>query len=109
MKCSLKFSIFLLLILSCNFSGSEKSDTPNKKQSGKDIYHVQCVGCHGVSGNLSIAGAGDLSKSTLSLQEIENQVKNGKGSMYPFSSILTSEEIKAVSEYALSLRNNKIS
>jgi mono/diheme cytochrome c family protein len=53
---------------------------------------------------MGFGGAKDLTASTLSIDQIVNQVTNGKGAMAPYKNLLTPEEIVAVSEYAVSMR-----
>jgi mono/diheme cytochrome c family protein len=53
---------------------------------------------------LGLMGAPDLSASAMELTAKIEMIKNGKGAMTPFSRILTEEQIKAVAEYAESLK-----
>jgi cytochrome c6 len=71
---------------------------------GKKTFETYCILCHGADGKLGLNGSKDLSISTLSIEEKINQVTNGKNTMTPFKDILTADEIKAVAEYTLSLK-----
>lgn len=96
------FSIFLLLIISCQIE--KKESTPPHFKTGKEVFGERCTSCHGADGKLGFGGAKDLTISAKSLPEIINQVTNGKGAMAPYKNILSVEEIDSVSAYALSLR-----
>lgn len=68
------------------------------------LYGKKCSLCHGNDGKLQLAGATDLSTSTLSLEEAMNIISNGKGNMTPFKDMLSETEIQALAEYILTLR-----
>jgi cytochrome c553 len=72
--------------------------------NAKAIYTSQCARCHGEDGKAGVGGAKDLSVSTLSLQEKENIIINGKGIMPPFGNLLTESEVKAVAAYIESFK-----
>lgn len=91
---------FLLSTLACKLE--KKEDNP-AKPDGKALYLDRCTSCHGMDGRMGFGGAKDITKTLKSLDEIIQQVTNGKGAMAPYKNILTPEEIFAVSEYALSL------
>jgi|LakMenE18May11ns_1017448.scaffolds.fasta_scaffold9954464_6 mono/diheme cytochrome c family protein len=105
--------VFIIyLFLSFGFFSCASSEVKNEattastiKVDGKMIYSERCVACHGKDGKLGFAGAKDLTKSVYKLNEIIHQVTNGKGAMTPFKNILSAEEILAVSEYTLMLKN----
>lgn len=70
----------------------------------KKKFKMFCTTCHGITGDLNVNGAKDLTLSTISLEESVAQVYHGKGLMTPFKSILKDEEIVAVSKYIVTLR-----
>jgi uncharacterized membrane protein SirB2 len=78
------------------------SVTATKEDFGKAIYDAKCVNCHGADGTAGISGAKDLSQSTLSEDEIEHIVHNGKGMMPPTE--LADEQLHAVAEYVKTLK-----
>lgn len=104
MKNWLGAAILLLFILSCQNDIPKNVAENAASLDGKTLYKERCVSCHGVDGKLGFAGAKDLTQSSKSVQEIVNQVMNGKGAMTAYKNILTSEEIEAVSLYAASLQ-----
>lgn len=94
-------SMFSLLIFSCKL---EKKEEVSTKPDGKTIYMDRCTSCHGMDGKLGFGGAKDITSSRKTIEEIVNQVTNGKGAMAPYKNILSTEEIRAVSEYAFSMQ-----
>jgi len=103
----------ILLIIACADANDKKSTKPAKKDKkaaaakavdGKKIFKINCVLCHGADGKLGINGSKDLTKSTISLDEAITQITKGKGLMAAYEPILSKEEIKAVAEYTVSLR-----
>ena len=70
--------------------------------SGSQVYALNCVVCHGSSGE---GGTGlSLIESTLSLSEITSVVANGRSGMPAWNDALSAEEIDAVSSYAKGLQ-----
>lgn len=104
------FSFFgMFLLLAYCTSPSENKTAPSASSAAPDgqaVYRQYCVTCHGVDGTLGLSGAGDLTISTLSLEERIVQVTKGKNLMTPFEGILTPAEIKAVATYTLKLNKN---
>lgn len=95
--CSINF-------LSCANEGTvTNSESSNYIPDGNSIFKKNCVICHGVDGKLQLNGAKDLSKSMLSEDARIEQITNGKKLMTPFKGILSDKEIKAVSEYTITL------
>jgi len=101
----------MVMIWAC--SGGESNNSKSKKEKkvakadapdGKKIFKINCVLCHGSDGKLGVNGSKDLTKSEISLNEAITQITNGKGLMAAYEPILTKEEIKAVAEYTISLR-----
>jgi mono/diheme cytochrome c family protein len=89
------------VVFSCNNgSGPKQENAPN----GKDIYTTRCAGCHGLDGQLQLAGAKALPASTLKKEEVVAQIQMGKGSMPPFDGRLSPQEIKAVADYVIQMR-----
>jgi cytochrome c6 len=90
-----------LVYFSCKL---EKKEDNSIKLDGKAIYMDRCTSCHGSNGQLGFGGAKDITISVKTIEEIVNQVANGKGAMAPYKNILSVEEIRAVSEYAFSMQ-----
>jgi mono/diheme cytochrome c family protein len=85
-----------LLILVGLFSCSEsterlKDEVVRKHLSGVKFYDQRCTVCHGPDGKLGVSDAKDLSISTLTEKQIEDIIKNGKGSMPPFEHAIESD------------------
>ncbi len=70
----------------------------------KKKFKMFCTTCHGITGDLNVNGAKDLTQSKISLEESVAQIYHGKGLMTPFKGILNDEEIVAVSKYIVKLR-----
>lgn len=71
----------------------------------KRLYTMKCGLCHGADGKLMVAGAPDLSKSRLSLDDRIALITYGKGAMPPQRGLLSSSEIKAIAKYIEDFRN----
>ena len=71
---------------------------------GKRKFKILCTACHGMTGDLNVNGAKDLTVSTISMPERVAQVYHGKGLMTPFKGLMTDAEIVAVSKYIEELR-----
>src|SRR5688572_11230298 len=91
-----------------NTPGNEttpKENTQDKKvYSGGELYTQRCTACHGSDGNLGIGGAKKISESTLTQEEREELIANGKKTMPAFKEQLSDEEIKALAEYTFTLK-----
>lgn len=107
--------MFLLAVVVWACGGGEENpdaaateDTPAaaavEKPDGKKIYKQYCVTCHGLYGDMGASGAFNLQESSLPVAERVQVITNGRGAMTPFGSILKPEEIEAVAEYTLTLK-----
>lgn len=72
--------------------------------NGKQTFKSYCAICHGITGDLNVNGATDLTASTLPLEERVAQVYHGRGLMTPFKGLLKDHEIVAVTKYIEELR-----
>ena len=72
--------------------------------NGKQIYKNYCGICHGITGDLNVNGATDLTTSNLPMNERVAQVYHGRGLMTPFKGLLKDKEIVAVTTYIEELR-----
>lgn len=95
--------ILLLLLLSVILWACDEAPAPTPGADALEVYTKYCVLCHGNDGRRGLNGAGDLTKSTLLLEERIQQITLGKGLMTPYAGILTPEEIAAVAAYTMTL------
>ncbi|MDX2195321.1 MAG: cytochrome c [Cytophagales bacterium] len=79
------------------------NETATDADLGKTVYTKGCAMCHGEGGNAAIAGAADLSISTISDEQIKQILQNGKNSMPKFNN-LTNEQMDAVVLYIKTIR-----
>ena len=73
-------------------------------KTGADIYRENCLVCHGEDGKAGMAGATDLSTSTLSHEAAVSVVTNGRNGMRSFASELSAQDIEAVVKHIETLR-----
>jgi cytochrome c6 len=100
------FTAGLVVIFGLAVSCSGGGDTsPGLATDGKSIFKRNCALCHGKDGKLMLAGAPDLSKSTMTADDRIQLILNGKGTMTPFKGKLTTEQVRIVSEYLESLQD----
>ena len=97
------FSILLsgVFLAGCESGGNKVYTEPD----GKAIFTSNCRLCHGADGQLGLNSASNLKNSQLSKEEMIQVIKHGRNTMQSFKSILSEEEINAVAEYLLTLRN----
>lgn len=67
--------------------------------AGYEIYKKHCRLCHGKDGKKGLAGAKDLSMSTLDAEERMQIIRQGKGGMKGYQGELSGEEIREVAEF----------
>jgi mono/diheme cytochrome c family protein len=68
--------------------------------SGPTVFKQNCGSCHTLKAAGTTGQAGpDLDNTTLSVSDIEAQIRNGGGSMPAFSGRLSDAQIKAVAAY----------
>ena len=99
MKKILVLSAFMVLVFSCADKSNQKAIA-----EGKKIFKQNCVICHGTNGKLGLNNSKDLTISVLKKDERVSIIKNGKGTMTAFGSILSAEDIQAVAEYTFTLK-----
>lgn len=89
-----------LFLFACGGNTENKTVT-NPPDEGKSIYEAQCSRCHGSNGKLGLAGAKDLSITTLTPDEMIPIITHGKnaGMMPAYGNTLSADEIKAVTNY----------
>lgn len=64
---------------------------------GKALYEMKCLMCHGADGKLGLAGAKDISATTLDAATIKQIILNGKNTMQPVAA--TDEEAASIADY----------
>ncbi len=90
------------MLASCGGNSVEKkSDAP---LTGEQVYMQNCITCHGVDGKAQMAGATDLSVSTLTAEQASAVITNGRNGMRSFSNELGKDEIDAVVKHIQTLR-----
>jgi cytochrome c6 len=80
-------------------------------EDGAAIYKTKCAMCHGPTGTpsagmakmLGIKPVSDPSMKSISVAQVETQVKNGKGKMKPIAG-LSDAQVQAVAEYFKTLK-----
>lgn len=92
----------LCLVLACG-SSSAKSE---KEQVGQKAFEKYCVSCHGLDGKKGLAGATDLSKSSLTDAQAENIVREGQGNMPAFGGFLDDTTLTELIQYLQALKTN---
>lgn len=99
------FKMIISLFLGAFIFACASNDTGQTSGApdGEAIYKKYCILCHGSDGKLGLNGSKDLTVSQLTLEERIVQVTNGKNTMTPYQGILSPEEIKAVSEFSMTL------
>lgn len=100
-----KYFFLAAIAAFCVWNFSSCSEEP-KAQSPVDAHALfvkRCATCHGSEGNLQMSGAKNITVSQLSSDEIKNQIIHGKGGMPPFESMLTVQEVEALTAYCMKL------
>jgi mono/diheme cytochrome c family protein len=84
--------------------GTKTTASDHLSNNGKDIYTANCMKCHGEDGSLGLAGAIDLSTSTLDNTTAKEVVRIGRGAMMGYGNQLSNEQITKVVDYIETLR-----
>jgi mono/diheme cytochrome c family protein len=74
--------------------------------NAKSIYVQVCANCHGEDGSKQLAGAPDLTVSSLNHYERKNIIENGRGLMPAFGHQLTEQETEELAAYTIMLKTN---
>ncbi len=105
-------SVALVVIASCGGAKTRDQYPVRATEDGpidfalvKKLYDVKCALCHGYDGAQQLAGAKNLSESTLPKVDVVLRIKEGKGSMPPHKDVLTEEQIDAIADFVMTLRN----
>jgi mono/diheme cytochrome c family protein len=71
----------------------------------KKLYDMKCALCHGYDGAQQFAGAKDLTQSVLPKNEVLLRIAEGQGSMPPHKDVLSEEQMDALADFVMTLRN----
>lgn len=102
------FTLIGFVLLAC--TASESKDYTGYPQMGKpvspgeEVYLQNCIQCHGKDGKLGFAGATNLKKSELSLEQRIEVISFGRNRMQAFDTVLNPTEIQVVAGYLDSLK-----
>jgi mono/diheme cytochrome c family protein len=94
---------FCAALIGCGAASQGQSD--QKEPTAAEMFNVKCALCHGKDGKLNVAGAPDLTKTKMSLDERIEIITNGKGTMPPQGEILTEAQIVTLAEYVETLKH----
>jgi mono/diheme cytochrome c family protein len=95
--------VFFGLLFLWNLSSCGEEPKTAGPVDAQALFIKRCATCHGSEGNLQLSGAKNITLSQLSADEIKNQIIHGKGGMPPFESMLTVQEIDALTAYCMKL------
>jgi mono/diheme cytochrome c family protein len=77
-----------IIMYSCSGNSTETDQAGTTQVvSGAEIYKSNCVICHGQDGKAQLAGATDLSKSTLTHDAAVHVVTHGRNGMRGFTEL----------------------
>jgi uncharacterized membrane protein SirB2 len=99
-----KYSMVKRLELPKDIVTNVKADNYNALVHGRALYNGHCINCHGEDGKLGMSGANDLTRSVLNKKQVIYRINVGQYTMPGYADLFTEEEIEAVAEYAMSLR-----
>lgn len=114
-KIAVSILIFSFLYGFSACSNSPSNETTNEKATtnknasingGLAVYKAYCLACHGKNGNAKLAGAKDLTASTLSEAETKKIIEQGSSNkkMLAYGNILKASDLQAVTDYVMSLQ-----
>lgn len=92
-----------VMVLACGGASSPVDTMEADKSPGRTVFNTNCALCHGRDGKAGLNGAKDLTRSTLTKEEMIAIVRNGRGAMMPYKQVLTTKEIAAVVEHVRKL------
>jgi mono/diheme cytochrome c family protein len=105
-------SVALVVIASCGGAKTRDQYPVRATEDGavdfalvKKLYDVKCALCHGYDGAQQFAGAKDLTQSVLPKNEVLLRIAEGKGSMPPHKDVLSEEQMDALADFVMTLRN----
>lgn len=92
-----------VLVLACGSTNSPVETMEGAESLGRVVFNTNCALCHGRDGKAGLNGAKDLTRSTLTKEEMTLIIRNGKGAMMPYKAVLTAPEIAAVVDHVRKL------
>jgi len=93
-------SIILVGLFSCTERKAQENNSNTVSDSySKQLYTLNCASCHGKDGRLGVAGAKDLSQTSLSDNEKKNIILKGQNGMPSFENRLEIEDIDSIIQY----------
>ncbi len=95
--------LFSFLLIACGNTDPAQAGVTIPQSRGELLFDTHCKLCHGEDGRSGIGGAKDLTRSTLTREEIALVIANGRGTMMPFRNLLSAEEINILSEHVYDL------
>ncbi len=96
----------LFVLAACNSNEENRIYSESEsEQIGRRVFNENCTSCHGYDGELCANGSPDLTKTEFSLEEVKEQVLNGKNTMPSFRDLLSAEEVDSVASYVISFSN----
>ncbi|MBI1266532.1 MAG: hypothetical protein GC193_03770 [Cryomorphaceae bacterium] len=90
-------------LLSCGAASQSQND--QTEPTAAEMFNVKCALCHGKDGKLNVAGAPDLTKTKMTLDQRIDIITHGKGTMPPQGEILTEAQIVTLAEYVETLKH----
>ncbi len=99
MKWPLRILVVFAILPLAVLGSAQEGEQHHPPQAGQLLYETNCAGCHGEDGN---GGSGPALAGTSTLQDAErviNQILHGGGRMPAFGSVLSDEQIAALTTY----------
>lgn len=88
---------------------SKKKGVPAEKiivdNTGFGLYEANCARCHGTEGNLGLAGAFNLKKTEMNVEQMKEVILKGKKMMPPVA--IDESQAQAIAEYVSSTIKGK--
>ncbi|MBX2873499.1 MAG: cytochrome c [Saprospiraceae bacterium] len=100
------FLSLFILSWGCQNNGGSGAAETELVQDGQSIFKKQCVTCHGLKGDMGAGGAANLRESQLSVEERIVVITKGRNAMQPYEEVLSAEQIEAVAQYTMVLRDS---
>ena len=97
------YILFIILVglFSCTERKAQENNSNNTISDSytKQLYTLNCASCHGKDGRLGVAGAKDLSQTSLSDNDKKNIILKGQNGMPSFENRLEIEDIDSIIQY----------
>ena len=101
----LSSSLVLFFMFSCGQNQDQEILIGTPIEKGEQLYLINCSRCHGTDGSKGASGAKNLQYSSLSKEQVSSIIKNGKGAMGAYRSIIKSDSsMMWLVEYVQTLR-----